>query len=60
MKKATITQTRSRIGASPRQRRTLDALGLTRRGKKIEKYVNDSVRGMIVKVSHLIEVQYHD
>jgi large subunit ribosomal protein L30 len=47
---------RSRIARKPRQKKNLDALGLTRCGK--EKTFEDSpaIRGMIAKVSHLVEV----
>jgi large subunit ribosomal protein L30 len=47
---------RSRIACKPSQKKNLDALGLTRCGK--EKTFEDSpaIRGMIAKVSHLVEV----
>ena len=47
---------RSRIARKPNQKKNLDALGLTRRGK--EKTFEDSpaIRGMLAKVSHLVEV----
>ncbi|MFZ5426035.1 MAG: 50S ribosomal protein L30 [Thermodesulfobacteriota bacterium] len=53
----TIKLVKSKIGCNPKQRATLEALGL----KKIrqEKTLPDTptVRGMIFKVSHLIEVK---
>jgi len=47
---------RSRIACKPIQKKNLDALGLTRCGK--EKTFEDSpaIRGMLEKVSHLVEV----
>jgi large subunit ribosomal protein L30 len=47
---------RSRIGCSPAQRQTLDALGLKhiRQEKSFEEA--PAVAGMIEKVKHLIEV----
>lgn len=52
----TITLLRSRIGCSPTQRKTLDALGLKRirQVKTFEEAA--SVAGMIEKVKHLVEV----
>jgi large subunit ribosomal protein L30 len=53
----TITLVKSKIGCNPRQRATLEALGLKR--IRQEKTLPDTpdVRGMIFKVSHLIEVK---
>ena len=47
---------RSRIARKPNQRKNLDALGLKRCGK--EKVFEDTpaIRGMLAKVSHLVEV----
>ena len=47
---------RSRIGALPKQRKVLDALGLNRMNKVKEFKDSASVRGMIAKVSHMVEV----
>lgn len=47
---------RSRIGTTPAQRKVLDALGLTRREQVKTLKDNAAVRGMIAKVSHLVEV----
>ena len=51
-----IKQTKSRIGAPIDQRRTLDALGLRKLNKTVEVEDNDSIRGMINKVHHLVTV----
>ena len=47
---------RSRIGCNPKQRATLDALGLKRR--EMVKIHNDTpaIRGMINKVVHLVAI----
>lgn len=51
-----IKQTRSRIGARIDQKRTLDALGLTKLYQEVELQDNASTRGMIRKVHHLVTV----
>ncbi len=51
-----IKQTRSRIGASLDQKRTLDALGLNKPNKVVELNDNPSIQGMIRKVHHLVTV----
>jgi large subunit ribosomal protein L30 len=52
----TIKLLRSRIGCSPAQRSTLDALGLKRIRQEKTFEEAPSVVGMIAKVKHLIEV----
>lgn len=47
---------KSRIGSLPKQRKVLDALGLTRLHQVKEFKDDASVRGMITKVSHMVEV----
>ena len=51
-----IQQTKSRIGAPKDQKRTLDALGLTKMNHIVEKEDTPNVRGMIRKVHHLVTV----
>ena len=51
-----IKQVKSRIGAPKSQKLTLDALGLTRMNKVVERPDNASLRGMIKKVQHLVAV----
>jgi len=53
----TVKLIKSKIGCTPRQRATLEALGLRR--IRQEKTLPDSptLRGMIFKVSHLVEVK---
>lgn len=51
-----IKQTKSRIGAPKDQKRTLDALGLTKMNRVVEKEDTPALRGMIRKVHHLVTV----
>jgi len=53
----TIKLLRSRIGCSPAQRQTLDALGLKRIRQENTFEEVPSVLGMVEKVKHLIEVK---
>ncbi len=55
--KLKITQTRSLINNSGRQRRTMEALGLRRMHHSVEHNDTPAIRGMIDKVSHLVEVE---
>ena len=51
-----IKQIKSKIGYPVDQKRTLDALGLHRISQVVEKEDTPSLRGMIRKVHHLVEV----
>lgn len=51
-----IRQVRSPIGRPPKQRLTLRGLGLRRIRHEVERPDTPAVRGMINKVSHLVEV----
>jgi large subunit ribosomal protein L30 len=51
-----ITQVRSQIGAKPTQRRTLAALGLRRMHHSVTQPDRPEIRGMLAKVSHLVQV----
>ena len=51
-----VKQIRSGIGHADTLRRTLEALGLQHHQMTVELPNNASVRGMIVKVRHLVEV----
>jgi large subunit ribosomal protein L30 len=55
-KRLRVKQIRSGIGHSASMRRTLVALGLKRHQSVSEVPNNSSVRGMLFKVRHLIEV----
>ena len=56
MSKVVVTQRRSRNGSDRRQRDTLRSLGLRRIGHSVEHDDTPQIRGMIAKVSHLVEV----
>lgn len=51
-----IKQVRSAIGLKADQGKTLKALGLGKIGRTVDQVDNPSVRGMIFKVKHLVEV----
>ena len=52
-----VTQIKSTIGRPKDQGLTLKALGLGKIGRTVEKVDNPSVRGMIIKVKHLVKVE---
>ena len=52
-----ITQVRSEIGQSRRQRGTLRALGLGKIGRTAEHAETPQVAGMLRKVRHLVRVE---
>jgi large subunit ribosomal protein L30 len=52
-----ITLKRSAIGAKPKQRGTLRALGLRRINHTVEHPDRPEIRGMVAKVPHLVEVE---
>ncbi len=56
-KKLRVTQVKSQIRRPKDQDLTLRAMGLGRIGKTKELTDNESVRGMIFKVKHLVEVE---
>ena len=57
-KKLKITLTRSIIGLSPRQEATVKALGLRRMRQQVTHDDNATVRGMIAKVNHVLQVTH--
>jgi large subunit ribosomal protein L30 len=52
-----ITWIKSGIGYSESQKATIRALGLRRLGQSVERPDNDSIRGMVHKIRHLVEVE---
>ena len=54
--KLTVKQVKSGIGHADTYRRTLEALGLRHHQQTITVVDNPSVRGMLFKVRHLVEV----
>ena len=55
-KKLKVTQVRSAIGRTVRQKLTLKGLGLTRMNRSRVLSDTDAIRGMIRKVQHLVRV----
>jgi large subunit ribosomal protein L30 len=55
-RKLQIKWTKSGIGNSRRQKDTIRALGLRRLGDVVEQADTPAIRGMIEKVSHLVQV----
>lgn len=51
-----ITQIRSKIGSSKRQKLTLEALGLKKIRATVEHEANPQILGMVAKVQHLVTV----
>lgn len=57
MAKLRITQVKSKIGSTQRQKRTLESLGLTKINKTVEHEATPQIVGMVNKVKHLINVE---
>ena len=57
MGKLKVTQIKSKIGSTHRQKRNLEALGIKRMHHTVEKEDTPQIRGMIKKVEHLVEVE---
>ena len=55
-----VTQTKSRIGGTARQRASLRSLGLKRIGDVVVKADRPEFRGMIEAVRHLVAVEEVD
>ena len=55
--KLKITLVKSTIGAVPKNKKTCEALGLTKLNKTVEMPDNAAVRGMIQRVRHLGNVE---
>ncbi len=52
-----ITLIRSTIGAKPKQRGTVRALGLRRINHTVEHADRPEIRGMVARVPHLVKVE---
>ena len=55
--KLKITLVKSPIGAVPKQRATIEALGLKKMHKTVEMPDNGAVRGKIQNIRHLVRVE---
>ncbi|HUJ79026.1 MAG TPA: 50S ribosomal protein L30 [Nitrospiria bacterium] len=59
MKQLDIILRRSPIGHPATQRRVLKALGLRRLRQRVVREDHPTIRGMVAKVAHLVEVRTH-
>ena len=57
MSKIRIKQTKSIIGSTERQKRTVRALGLKKMNSVVEVEATPQIIGMVTKVKHLITVE---
>lgn len=57
MAKVKITQIKSKIGSTKRQRATLETLGLRRINHTIERENTPDVMGLVEKVRHLVKIE---
>jgi len=57
MKKIKVTQVKSVIDRSERQKRTMIALGLKKMNATVEIEATPQILGMVNKVSHLVKVE---
>lgn len=55
--KLKVTLVRSTIGAIPKHKKTVEALGLRKLHKSVEMPNNPAVKGMISQVKHLVKVE---
>ncbi len=52
-----VTLKRSPIGEKPKTRATVEGLGLRKINQSVEQIDSPSLRGMLAKVQHLVEVE---
>ena len=57
MAKIRITQVKSIIDRSERQKRTIQALGLRKINHSVEVEANAAIIGMVRKVNHLVAIE---
>ncbi len=57
MGKIKVTQVKSKIGQTQRQKKTLEALGLKRINHSVVHDKTPQVMGMVSKVAHLVNVE---
>ena len=57
MTKLKVTQIKSKIGSTKRQKRTLEALGIKKMHNTVEVEENPQINGMINKVKHLLKIE---
>ncbi|MBR6316052.1 MAG: 50S ribosomal protein L30 [Lachnospiraceae bacterium] len=56
-KKIKVTLVKSPIGAIPKHRKTVEAMGLRKLNHSVELPDNEAVRGMVQQVCHLVKVE---
>ena len=52
-----VTLIKSTIGAVPKNKATVEAMGLKKIGKSVEMPNNDATKGMLQMVRHLVKVE---
>jgi large subunit ribosomal protein L30 len=57
MKKIKVTQVKSVIDRSERQKKTMEALGLRKLNSVVEVEATPQILGMVRKVTHLVKVE---
>lgn len=57
MAKIKVTQVKSKIGSTKRQKLTLAALGLKKINATVEHEATPNILGMVAKVQHLVVVE---
>lgn len=57
MAKIKITQVKSAINRTKRQKATLEALGFKKLNQTVEHDDSPAIKGMVAKVNHLIKVE---
>lgn len=57
MAKIKVTQVRSKIGSSDRQKKTIEALGLRKINHTVEHEATPQILGMVEKVKHLVSTE---
>lgn len=55
--KVRVTLVKSPIGAIPKHKKTVEALGLKKLNKSVELPNNDATKGMVQQVRHLVKVE---
>ena len=55
--KVRVTLVKSPIGAVPKHKKTLEALGLRKVNKSVALPNNDATKGMVFQVKHLVKVE---
>ena len=57
MSRIKITQVKSSIGRSQKQKDTLIALGIRGISKSVERDINPQIQGMVNKIAHLVIIE---